>query len=107
MPQFVVLLFAGFLTVAYISAASAVTQDVVHPGLWAVSYSICVIVQNLLGSSLGPIYVGSLSDRFGLGTAVLTVPAFSALGGILFLIGSIFYARDLAKVEKVPVEAEK
>jgi len=106
-PQYVVLLLAGLLTVAYISAAAAVTQDVVHPGLWAVSYSICVIVQNLLGSSLGPIYVGSLSDMFGLGTAVLTVPAFSAAGGILFLLGSMFYARDLAKVEKVPVEAEK
>jgi len=106
-PQFVVLLLAGFLTVAYISAAAAVTQDVVHPGLWAVSYSICVIVQNLLGSSLGPIYVGALSDRFGLAIAVLTVPAFSAAGGILFLIGSTFYSRDLAKVEKVPVEAAK
>jgi MFS family permease len=106
-PQYAFLLLAGLLAVAYISAASAVTQDVVHPGLWAISYSICVIVQNLLGSSLGPIYVGALSDRFGLATAMLTVPAFSALGGVLFLVGAVFYGRDLAKVEKVPVEVGK
>jgi MFS family permease len=105
--QYVVLLLGGLLTVAYVSAASAVCQDVVHPGLWAISYSICVIVQNLLGSSLGPIYVGSLSDMYGLPTALLTVPAFSMLGGILFLIGAIFYGRDFEKVEKVPVEAER
>jgi MFS family permease len=105
--QYAVLLLAGFLAVAYVSAASAVTEDVVHPGLWAISYSICVIVQNLLGSSLAPVYVGALSDRFGLAPAMLSVPAFSAAGGILFLIGAVFYARDLAKVEKVPVEVEK
>jgi fucose permease len=105
--QYACLLCAGFLAVAYVPAASAVTQDVVHPGLWAISYSICVIVQNLLGSSLGPIYVGALSDRFGLATAMLTVPAFSALGGILFLFGAVFYERDLSKVEKLLLEAEK
>lgn len=104
--QYVVLLAAGLTAVAYVSAASAVTQDVVHPGLWAVSYSICVIVQNTL-SSLAPVYVGALSDRFGLAPAMLSVPAFSAVGGILFLVGAAFYGRDLAKVEKVPVEVEK
>jgi MFS family permease len=106
-PQLVALMAAGLITVAYVPAASAVTQDVVHPGLWAISFSLCVIVQNLLGSSLGPIVVGAISDRFDLATAVLVVPAFSAAGGILFLIGSAFYARDLAKVERVPVEPDR
>jgi hypothetical protein len=78
----------------------------VHPGLWAVSFSICVIVQNLLGSSLGPIFVGAISDRFALSTAMALVPAFSLIGGALFLAGSFFYGRDLAKAEKVTVEAE-
>jgi MFS family permease len=104
--QYAVLLLAGLIAVAYVPAAAAVTQDVVHPGLWAISYSICVIVQNCL-SSLAPVYVGSLSDRFGLAPAMLSVPAFSAVGGILFLLGAVFYGRDLAKVEKVPAEVEK
>ena len=80
------LLLGGLLTVAYVSAASAVTQDVVHPGPWAVSCSICVVVQNLLGSSIRPIFVGALSDRYQLSAALLAVPAFSAFGGVLFLL---------------------
>ena len=60
--QWIVMMAGAAATVCYLSAASAVTQDVVHPGLWAVSYSLCVIVQNLLGSSLGPIVLGSISD---------------------------------------------
>ena len=44
----------------------AVTQDVVHPGLRAISLSLCVIVQHLFGSALGPPFIGSLSDRSAL-----------------------------------------
>jgi predicted MFS family arabinose efflux permease len=104
--QYVVLLLGGIMTVAYVAAASAVCQDVVHPGIWAVSWSICVVVQNLLGSSLGPLVLGAVSDRAGLPTAMLVAPAVSFAGGILFLIASRFYARDLAKVEKVSVIME-
>ena len=56
--QYVVMMIAAMCTLLYLSGASAVTQDVVHPGLWAISYAICVIVQNALGSSTGPICRG-------------------------------------------------
>ena len=72
--QYIVMMIAAVTTLLYLSGASALTQDVVHPGLWAVSYAICVIVQNLLGSSTGPIVVGAISDKFGLSTAMLLVP---------------------------------
>jgi hypothetical protein len=104
--QYAVLLLGGVATVAYVAAASAVCQDVVHPGIWALSWSICVIVQNLLGSSLGPLVLGAVSDRFGLPTAMLVAPVVSFAAGVLFLIGSRFYARDLLKVEKVTVQME-
>jgi predicted MFS family arabinose efflux permease len=102
--QFILLCAGGITTVLYVSAAAAITQDVVHPGVWAISYSICVIVQNFLGSSLGPLFVGAMSDRYGLRTAMLFVPIGSVLAGLLFLAASRFYARDLAKVAKVKVE---
>ena len=104
--QWIVMMAGAIATVCYLSAASAVTQDVVHPGLWAVSYSICVIVQNLLGSSLGPIVVGSISDAYGLPVAMLLAPLTSVLAGVLFMAASAFYRRDLAKVDKVKVEME-
>ncbi len=102
--QYVAMMLGAILTVCYLSAAAAVTQDVVHPGLWAVSFSICVIVQNLLGSSLGPLVVGVISDAYGLATAMLIVPLTAILAGILFLAAAGFYRRDLAKVDKVKVE---
>jgi len=106
--QYIALMLAAISTLLYLSGASAVTQDVVHPGLWAISYSLCVIVQNLLGSSTGPIVVGAISDKLGsLSKAMMLVPAASVFAGILFLLAAIFYKRDLAKVDRVHVEMER
>ncbi len=105
--QYVLLLAGGLTAVAYVSAASAVTEDVVHPGLWAISYSVAVVVQNLLGSSMGPLVVGAISDAHGLAAALLVVPLFSLVAGVLFFLGSRYYSRDYAKVEKVRLELEK
>ncbi len=60
--QFVLFILMGMTIAAYTPGAAAVTQDVVHPGLRAISYSLCVIVQHILGSTLGPIFVGAISD---------------------------------------------
>jgi MFS family permease len=104
--QWVVMMFGAIATVCYLSAASAVTQDVVHPGLWAVSYGICVIVQNALGSATGPLVLGAISDAYGLNVAMLLAPLTSVFAGVLFLAAAAFYRRDLAKVDKVKVELE-
>ena len=105
--QYIMMFVAAVFTLLYLPAAAAVTQDVVHPGLWAVSYSICVVVQNLLGSSTGPLAVGAISDKWGLNTAMMSVPAASLFAGVLFLVATLFYRRDLAKVDKVAVEMEQ
>jgi MFS family permease len=102
--QYIILLGAGVFAVAFVPAAIAVTQDVVHPGLRAISLSINVIVQHLLGSSLGPVFIGVVSDDFGLEKAMVCLPAFAVLGGLLFLIGSRFYARNMAAVEQTDLE---
>jgi len=104
--QWVVMMVGAIATVCYLSAASAVTQDVVHPGLWAVSYSVCVIVQNALGSSMGPLVLGAISDAYGLNVAMLLAPLTSVFAGLLFLAAAAYYRRDLAKVDKVKVEME-
>jgi MFS family permease len=69
-PQYVLMLFGGIAIVAFVPAAAAVTQDVVHPGLRAISYSLCVIVQHILGSSTGPVVVGAISDSYDIRTAM-------------------------------------
>ena len=105
--QFGLFLLGGVTAIAFASSAIAVTQDVVHPGLRAISYSICVICQNLLGSSLGPIFTGIISDRYDIRTALTMVSFFPLLAGALFYAGSFFYEKDLAKVEKIPVTLEE
>ena len=104
--QYVVLLFAGITAVAFVPAAVAVTQDVVHPGLRAVSLSLCVVVQHLLGSALGPPFIGAISDAHGLGIAMMLLPMFTFLAAILFFIASFFYDGDANKVEKVEIKME-
>ena len=106
MVQYGVLLLAGMASIAWASSAIAVTQDVVHPGLRAVSYALCVITQNLLGSSLGPIVTGAFSDRFGILTALKIASCTALISALLFYIGSRFYKKDLDKVERVALTAE-
>jgi MFS family permease len=105
--QYPVILLGGMAASAFSPAAIAVTQDVVHPGLRATSYSFCVIFQNLLGSSLGPLFVGALSDQYGIHAALAIVPFFSIAAGIIFFVASFFYEKDLAKVEKIALSIER
>ncbi len=105
--QYVLFLLGGVSAIAFASSTIAVTQDVVHPGLRAISYSMCVIFQNLLGSSLGPIFTGFISDQYDLKTALTVVSFFPLLAGTFFYLGSRFYEKDLAKVEKVAVCLEE
>jgi MFS family permease len=104
--QYALILLGGMAASAFSPAAIAVTQDVVHPGLRATSYSFCVIAQNLLGSSLGPLFVGAISDQYGIHYALTLVPLFSILAAFLFFAASFFYETDLAKVEKIQLRAE-
>ncbi|MBI4767581.1 MAG: MFS transporter [Deltaproteobacteria bacterium] len=103
-PQYLALLGMGFFAPWFYGGAATVTQDVVHAGLRSTSYGIANVVQNLLGASLGPIFVGMISDRINLLTALQLLPIFMLLGGVMFFIGSFFYLRDKDRVEKVTLE---
>lgn len=105
--QYGIFLLGGIASIAWASSAIAVTQDVVHPGLRAISYALCVIVQNLLGSSLGPLVTGALSDLYGIATALKIASSMALISFLLFYLGSRFYKRDLDKVERIALIAEK
>ncbi len=106
LTQYIIMLFGGMTAIMFVPAAQATTQDLIHPGLRATSYSLCVIVQVILGSSLGPIFVGTLSDKYNIQIAMAALPVFCVIAGVLFFIGSIFYQKDLAKVEKIALKLE-
>jgi MFS family permease len=104
--QYTALLVMGVLIVAFAPAAITVTQDVIHPGLRAISYAVCVIFQNALGAFTAPMVLGALSDSYGIKTAISVLPIFLVISAVLFFLGSFFYEKDLAKVEKVDLEME-
>ena len=104
--QFTVFLVMGITIMMFISGASAVTQDVIHPGLRATSYAIAVVVQNLLGSSMAPLVVGNIYDSTSdIKTALEILPLVLVLGAVLFYLGSRYYRNDIEKVTKINLEA--
>lgn len=102
--QYLLLLSIGVSVTAFIAAAAAVTQDEVHPGLRAISYAIAVVIQNLLGSTPGPVVMGAISDASNIQTAFAFLPIALLLASILFYAGSRFYERDMKRVEAVKLE---
>ncbi len=103
--QYILLLIMGITIMIFISGASAVTQDVIHPGLRATSYAIAVVVQNLLGSSMAPLVVGRIYDKSTIQNALSVLPFVLVIGSILFYFGSRYYEKDMEKVVKIKLEA--
>jgi len=104
--QYVMLLLMGVLASMFAPAAIIVTQEVIHPGLRAISYSVCVVFQNLFGASMAPIVIGALSDAYGIKVAMSILPVFLLVSALLFFAGSFSYKKDLNKVEKIALECE-
>ncbi len=103
-PQYIIFLLMGMVITSFIPGAAAATQDLVHPGLRATSYSLAVVIQNLLGASMGPLVIGWISDRSDLETAMSILPVVLVIGATLFFVGSFFYKKDLEKVVVIKME---
>lgn len=104
--QIPIMILYGIFATCFVAPAASVTQDLVHPGLRAFSYGMCVIVQHLCGDIWSPTLVGLASDKMGLSDAMLMVPAFGLMAGVFFFLGSRFYLRDLSRVERVELVSE-
>jgi len=102
--QYAFFLIMGITIMIFISGASAVTQDVIHPGLRATSYAIAVVVQNLLGASTAPLVMGKIYDLSNIATALKILPLVLVIGSLLFYLGSRYYEKDMARVTKVDLE---
>jgi hypothetical protein len=96
----------GIVLTLFLAPAVAVTQDVVHPGLRALSYSLCVIVQHTAGDAWSPPLIGRISDVLGLRAAVLFLPLYGVAAALFFYLGSRTYVRDAGRVERVALQAE-
>ncbi len=104
--QYAFLLGMGLILSSFIGAAHTATQEVIHPGLRAMSAGLAVVTTTLIGGSLAPVVIGAISDAADLQTAMKVLPAFLVLASTLFFIGTFFYMKDYNKVEKIQLQAE-
>lgn len=104
--QYLILLLWGFSASMFAAGASAVTQDVMQPGLRAISYAIALFSMMIFAFTLSPIFVGAISDRYDILTAFKFLPVFSLFAAVSFFIGSFYYERDLNKVGKIELKRE-
>lgn len=104
--QYLFFLLMGVTVTAFVPAAAAVTQDVIHAGMRAMSYAVAVVVQNLLGASTAPLVIGRLYDKQSIESALSILPIILVMGALLFYAGSRFYVSDLVKTAKVKLEAQ-
>jgi MFS transporter, Spinster family, sphingosine-1-phosphate transporter len=100
--QFALIAFGGFLMTCTVGPVSAIVIDVVHPGVRATGCSVLALFQNLFGLALGPVIAGTLSDAWGLESALTLMPAFSALAAIAFMVAARSYENDKERANDVP-----
>jgi len=86
--QFFLIALGGFVVSAHAGAAVAVIADVTHPGLRTTALAVQALASNLIGLAPGPFIVGTLSDAFGLSSAMAIIPLASVGAVILFQLGS-------------------
>lgn len=91
------ILVFGFSTAIFLAPATAAIQDVVKPGVRALSIGFNVVIMNIGGSFWAPVFVGSLSDKIGLDKALLVLPFMGVIATSLFYFGAKHYAKEIIR----------
>ncbi|CAN5284952.1 MFS transporter [soil metagenome] len=86
---------------------NTILANVTHPQIRASAFAINIFVIHALGDAVSPAIIGAITDSYGteqaqleagLRAGFLTMSAFVALGGILWLWGMRYLAKDTAAV---------
>jgi len=93
--QFFLIALGGFVVSGHVGAAVAVIAGVTHPGLRTTALATQVLASNLIGLAPGPFIVGTLSDAFGLRSAMAIIPLASVGAAIFFQLGSRHLPTDV------------
>ena len=105
--QYTLILVGFFLLTAAGPACMAITQEVVHPGVRAMSYGVGLLFQHMLGSAPGPMVTGALSDKFGLPVALTFAGGVGIIAAAALFIGSFYYKKDRDSVGLVTIRPEE
>jgi predicted MFS family arabinose efflux permease len=92
---------AFFFLTWYNGPINAVIFDVVPSRIGATVAGAYLLFIHLVGDAVAFPLVGMLSDRYGLGSAILVLPAVSLLGGLVVLGAAPSVRRDSARARRM------
>jgi MFS family permease len=104
--RYLLILVSGLFGGAFVGFGWTLSQDLVHPGLRATSGSLNGILMHFLGSALGPLIVGIISDRYDLKVGMSVISVTPLMAAACWFTAAHFYVRDLARVETVALEVD-
>jgi MFS family permease len=88
----------GFLAVFCLffntGPTNAVLANVTHPLLRATVFGLTIFVMHALGDAISPPVIGLIADRHGLTTGFVVVSVVMLAGGVFWLWGARYLARD-------------
>lgn len=93
--------FSVFFLFFNTGPSNTILANVTHPSMRATAFAMNILVIHALGDAISPPVVGAIADQYkdqGLGLKVgfAAVSAFMFLGGLIWLYGARFLARDTA-----------
>lgn len=98
--QIVIIIGIGLFAGTVATVGTAMVLDLAIPSQRGTAVSLLIMIQNLLGYTVGPLLTGFISDMFDLATGMTVVSGVFFIGMICYLIASFTYDKDRAKVSE-------
>jgi MFS family permease len=76
--------------------SNTILANVTHPSIRATAFALNILIIHAVGDAPSPPILGDIAGRFGWNAAFGLITAITAIGGILWLIGTRFLAADTA-----------
>jgi len=97
----------GFFKGIYDANIFAALFDVIHPEARGTACGFMNMVGWLGGGGTGPVVVGFLAERYGLGTAISFTSMVYVLAGVLLILCAVFFAKaDVRRMEAMVRERD-
>jgi len=76
--------------------SNTILANVTHPSIRATAFALNILIIHAVGDAPSPPILGDIAGRFGWNAAFGLITGITAIGGILWLIGTRFLAADTA-----------
>lgn len=80
--------------------SNTIIANVTEPPVRSTAFALNIFIIHALGDAISPPLIGYMADRVGLGLAIGVVGVMFLVGGVLWLMGARYLARDTERVER-------